>query len=129
MRIAMTRRGLSRLAAQMGAEKVGRLIAFYEGEDFGRFAALTTRLEQGEGLSTDEQAELDRIGAAYPVYEFAERMQTDLPSAMADAITFDARSRCGDEKAAALERLGLQLAPEDVPDDSADPVPAEESPS
>ena len=44
MRIAMTRRGLSRLVAQMGAEKVGRLIAFYEGEDFGRFAALTTRL-------------------------------------------------------------------------------------
>jgi hypothetical protein len=125
MRITMTRRGMSRIVARMGAAKVERLIAFYRGEDLGRFEALSRRLAQGEPLSGEAQADHDRIAAAYPIYEFAELMQADLPASMLDGLAFDELSRCVDEKAAALERIGVQDYPGEAADDSAQSGPAE----
>ena len=111
---AGTLRIMRSIAGQLGEEKVARLIAFYEGEDFVRLDALMTRTGNGTTASAEEQAEIDRIMGAYPLGEFMQAMQPSNPlfwqdESMAEIIA------CHEERDQALERLGVRTALEVQP--------------
>ena len=108
MRGTMMRRGIARIAAELGESKVERLIAFYRDEDAAEFVDLAKRIEQGETLSDAEQAAHDRIAGAYPILEFAELMRTSLMTFMLEGVTLAELGRCQREKEQALDRLGLR---------------------
>lgn len=111
----ISRSGLRFAAQQLGTTKLEQLIRFYESEDFGRAAALGSRLQAGETLPAAEQAELERIMAAYPLAEFNALLSGGMPefvAAQTDRIA--ALDRCTDTKAAALERLGVDSVGPDL---------------
>jgi hypothetical protein len=103
------RSGLRFAAQQLGRAKLEQLIRFYEGEDFRRFAALGSRLEAGETLAPAEQAELDRIMAAYPLAELNAQLMFGMPEYFAAHTEWlAALDRCTDQKQAELARLDIE---------------------
>lgn len=77
----VTLRLLRDTARGLGEEKLGRLIALYQGSDFLALSRIAERGEAGETLSDADIAEATRITAAYPVREYMEslgRAQMDL---------------------------------------------------
>ena len=105
---AISELGLRFAARQLGRAKLEQLIRFYEGEDFRRLAVLAPRMEAGQTLAAAEQAELDRILAAYPLAEFNAVLTAGMPeffAAQTDRIA--ALDRCTEDKSAALAQLGV----------------------
>lgn len=95
---------LRRAARQLGEEKLGRLIQFYEREDV---AALREMMAQGTAALSDAQrAEAARIAATYPVAEFADLLEPGPTLWRADFMREE--GRCAATRDAALERAGLR---------------------
>ena len=105
---AIARAALRRAAERLERADLERMLQFYHSEDLGRLDALGARLGAGETLGAADQAELDRIVAAYPVMAFAEAMQREMSAVVvAHAGPMEAISRCDGEKQAALQGLGV----------------------
>jgi hypothetical protein len=96
------------VARQLGDEKLGRLIAFYEGEDKARLNALMARTSQGETLPAADEAELERIMSAYPLTEFAEAFNPFNPALWQEEPLAEI-TRCENRRDEAFARLGLRL--------------------
>ena len=101
-------RAFRRIVGALGAVKTRRMIEFYSGADFPRFAALGTRQEHGERLSAVEQQTLERIFAAYPIEEFAGQLANLQQVALQDDAFVAAVTRCSLNKQAELTRRGLR---------------------
>ena len=105
---AISEAGLRFAAQQLGRAKLEQLIRFYEGEDFRRLAALTPRLEAGQTPTAADQAELERILAAYPLAEFNTILTVGMPEFFASQTDrIAALDRCTEAKDAALARLDV----------------------
>ena len=105
---AISESGLRFAAQQLGSAKLEQLIRFYEGEDVRRVVALTAQMGPGGTLPPAEQAELERILAAYPLAEFNALLTGGMPeffAAQTDRIA--ALDRCTEAKEAALARLDV----------------------
>lgn len=129
-RVQLRESGLRMVARQLGDEKLGRLIAFYESEDMARFDALMARTSQGETLSAGDQAELERIMTAYPLTEFAEAFNPFNP-ALWQEVPLAEITRCENSRDEAFARLGLRLLSDEEMamqaawEDSAEPAAGE----
>ncbi len=103
-----TRRAIRGIARELGAAKVGQLIAFYQGPDEKIFERISDAADKGQQPSAADEKEVERIMAAYPLMEWtrgvngAARLFTDDQSFM-QGIT-----RCATEKQAALSRAKLK---------------------
>jgi hypothetical protein len=95
-------------ADRLGPERLDRMIAFYEGPDFTRFAALGPDRPADKPLSAAEQAELDRLVAAYPLREFAEAMRASGDGLFTDPAIGGAFAKCAEARMAAFERAKLE---------------------
>jgi hypothetical protein len=95
-------------ADRLGPERLDRMIAFYEGPDFARFAALGPDRAADKPLSAAEKAEFDRIVAAYPLREFAEAMQASGDGLFTDPAIGAVFAKCADARAAAFQRAKLE---------------------
>jgi hypothetical protein len=95
-------------ADRLGPEHLDRMIAFYEGPDFVRFAALGPDRPADKPLSAAEQAELDRLVAAYPLREFAEAMQASGDGLFTDPSVGGVFAKCAEARTAAFERAKLE---------------------
>jgi len=95
-------------ADRLGPERLDRMIAFYEGSDFARFAALGPDRPADKPLSAAEKAELDRLAAAYPLREFAEAMQASGDGLFTDPAVGGVFAKCADTRLAAFERAKLR---------------------
>lgn len=102
--IAMMRR----IARSVGAERVERIIAFYDGEDFNRFAELTGRAEEGETLASSQLAELERIDAAYGLRSFYDAMTAQKDEIIDDKVFVQAIRACQSNAVAALAQARLK---------------------
>ena len=108
-RNAYAARALRNVAASLGSERLARLTAFYEGEDFRALDRITSRPE--EELTAQEQAERDRIISAYPIEDFVAAMQPSNPAfSMDEAMAM--LDQCERERDEALQRQGLRVSPE-----------------
>jgi len=107
-RQAATLRMARATADRLGRERLDRMIAFYEGPDFARFAALGPDRPADKPLSAAEKAELDRIVAAYPLREFAEALRAGSDSLFTDAAIGAVFARCADARMAAFARAKLE---------------------
>ncbi len=108
-RAAYGRQAVRRVAGALGEERLTRLIAFYEGEDFRTFDRLVSRPE--EELSTEEQAERGRIISAYPIEDFIAAMQPSNPAFSIDEA-MEMLDQCERERDEAFQRQGLRVSPE-----------------
>jgi hypothetical protein len=95
-------------ADRLGPERLDRMIAFYEGPDFARFAALGPDRPADKPLSAAEKAELDRLVAAYPLREFAEAMQASGDGLFTDPAVGGAFAKCAEARMAAFERAKIE---------------------
>jgi len=95
-------------ADRLGPERLDRMIAFYEGPDLARFNALVPGRPGGKALSAAEQAELDRLLAAYPLRAFAEAMQASGNAVFTDEAVGAALAKCADARLAAFKRARLK---------------------
>lgn len=95
-------------ADRLGPERLDRMIAFYEGPDFARFAALGPDRPADKPLSAAEKAELDRLTAAYPLREFAEAMQASGDGLFTDPGIGGVFAKCADARMAAFQRAKLE---------------------
>jgi hypothetical protein len=120
---AMSLTGLRMIARRLGSAGLERLTAFYQSEDLDRLEALTARLQAGEAPGEAEQAEMERIFAAYPLREFQALMQnvmTELVPTQTEALA--ALDRCDDERDAAFARLELETQSPPMPIPVAPPI-------
>ena len=106
---AATESLLRGIARRFDEAKLGRLIQFYEGEDFRNFDALMRRSNGGATPSDADRAELERIMAAYPLMEYHEGFQAAYFTLFEDPTFITALDRCSETKRAAFARLGLRL--------------------
>lgn len=94
-------------AERLGPERLDRIIAFYEGPDFPRFVALVAGSADGKRLPDAQQAELDRLVAAYPIREFGEAMQSSGGAVFTDEAIGAVFAKCADARMAAFARAKL----------------------
>jgi hypothetical protein len=100
---------MARAAAdRLGPDKLDRMIAFYEGPDFPRFAKLTAPQPDGKPLAPAGQAELNRLIAAYPLEAFAEAMQSGSNAVFLDPEVGAGFAKCADTRLAAFEKAKLK---------------------
>ena len=91
------------LPAGSTRHKLGRLIQFYEGDDFRNFEALMRRSNGGATPSDADRAELERIMAAYPLMEYHEGFQAAYFTLFEDPTFITALDRLlGSEASGAL---------------------------
>jgi hypothetical protein len=109
LRREMNGRMLRGVAAGLGEEKLGRLVRFYEGDDYHLFERLGR--EESGTLSESERAELERLLTDYPIEEYAQAISASFP-AMFDDPAMEPLIRCGLDRARAFERKGLRLFPD-----------------
>jgi len=105
---AGTLRMLRTVARDLGAEKLQRLVSFYEGPDFARFTALAARMEGQATPSAEDKTAMARLMGAYPLQAYHDRLN-DAGSIIADDDGFmTAAMKCASEQIAALEAAGLK---------------------
>ena len=95
------------VTAQLGPEKVERLISFYGSPHYQALPGFAHRAAAREKLSPSEKDELERAEAAYPIREFAlalRKTSKELTST-GDFLSYRA---CGTQQEAALERAKLR---------------------
>ncbi|HEU0133849.1 MAG TPA: hypothetical protein VFR28_03425, partial [Allosphingosinicella sp.] len=105
---AVTFRMLRTVARDLGAERLRKLISFYEGPDYAAFEALSKRMEANPAPSAEDKAALDKLMAAYPLQAFAERMGGAGETIAADQAFMSAAVKCAADRAAALQAAGLK---------------------
>jgi hypothetical protein len=96
------------VARTLGAEKLDRLVTFYEREDIAALDPIINRASSGATLSPAEQAEVERIMAAYPLADFAAEMMSFNPDFFDDALMAE-MTRCEQARDASFARLGVRL--------------------
>jgi hypothetical protein len=94
---AKTAEMLRGIARDLGQEKVERLIAFYEGPDSPRVDYLFGRIENGEELSSAEQAEVDGLLARYPIEEMLDALDALKLKIAKDRVFLDQLAACEGE--------------------------------
>jgi hypothetical protein len=105
---AGTLRMLRTVARDLGAEKLQRLVAFYEGPDFAKFSALAARMEGQATPSAEDKAAMAKLMGAYPLQAYHERLNSAGEIIAADDGFMTAATKCASEQMAALEAAGLK---------------------
>ena len=100
------------VAGKLGAEKIGRLTAFYEGGDRDRADALFERLHAGDTLPEAEQAQADALLAKYPLTEFSDAMMHAGQDLMTDQAFMDTMMACSVTREEAFDREAIRQDPE-----------------
>lgn len=98
---------LRAVAAELGPEKIERLISFYGSPHYPALRALAHRAGRGERLSAEERSELDRAEVAYPLREFELTRHAKIKALVAAGGGPDYR-RCANDGDAALAQAGLR---------------------
>lgn len=106
--IAGTTRALRTVARDLGAEKLQKLVAFYEGPAYSELAALVARMEGAAEPSEADGAALAKLMEAYPVEAFAERMNRVQDILVADSGFMSATMACAEKQVEALTAAGLK---------------------
>ena len=105
---AVTLRLFRDTAGGLGDEKLGRLIAFYQSEDFTKLRGISERGEAGETLSEAGMAEAERITSAYPVRDYMESLSRAQMALFQDEALVGTILRCEEEMRSALASRGLR---------------------
>ena len=105
---AVTLRLFRDTAGGLGDEKLGRLIAFYQSEDFTALRAISERGEAGETLSEADMAEAERITSYYPVREYMESLARAQMALFQDQALVGTILRCEEEMRSAIASRGLR---------------------
>jgi hypothetical protein len=95
------------VTAQLGAEKVERMIRFYGSPHYRVLRGFAHRATAREKLSPPEKDELERAAAAYPIREFGLAMRKATKELLSTGDLPDYRA-CGIQQEAALERAKLR---------------------
>ncbi len=99
---------LRRAAHSLGSASLERIIAFYESADYPRFNELTKLAQQGETLSPEQVAQLERMDATYGLASFYEASKAQMAAIGDDTAFTRGVMRCRSEAEAALGRLQLK---------------------
>ncbi|MET1110255.1 MAG: hypothetical protein ABWX67_01880 [Allosphingosinicella sp.] len=103
-----TLRMLRTVARDLGAERLQKIISFYEGPDYAAFAALAPRMQNNPAPSAADKAALAKLMAAYPLQAFLEQMNRAAEIVAADPAFVAAGRKCATEQMEALEAAGLK---------------------
>ena len=103
-----TMRALRGVARNFGAEKLGRLIAFYEGPDGKTFERIAVAADKGQAPSAADEKEVARIMAAYPLADWAKEVSGSGRLMQDDQAFLQGITRCATEQEAALARAKLK---------------------
>jgi hypothetical protein len=101
-------RMLRTVAAELGEEKLKRLISFYEGPDYAAFAALAERMQAKGAPSAEDNAAMAKLMGAYPLQAFMEQMNRAPEIIAADEGFMADAVKCVSEQVDALEAAGLK---------------------
>jgi hypothetical protein len=105
---AGTLRMLRTVARDLGAEKLQRLVSFYEGPDFAKFKALAARMEGQATPSAEDKAAMAKLMGAYPLQAYHDRLNAAGEIIAADDGFMTAATKCASEQMTALEAAGLK---------------------
>lgn len=105
---AGTLRMLRKVARDLGADRLQRLVAFYEGPDYAVFKSLAGRMEASPDPSAEDKAALARLMGAYPLQAFVDGMSRAPEIIAADEGFMTAATKCAEEQMNALEAAGLK---------------------
>jgi hypothetical protein len=105
---AGTLRMLRTVARGLGAEKLQKLVSFYEGPDYAAFEALGTRMESAATPSAEDKAAMAKLMAAYPLQAFLEQMNRAGEIIAADEGFMTAAMNCASQQVDALTAAGLK---------------------
>ena len=111
-RNAQTKAMLGGVARHLGEEKVGRMIRFYERDEWRVLERLSNIGEAN--LTAAERAELARLRADYPLDDFRRAMNPFTTIDRPDEL-FAAERGCGESLMAAMQRLELRIGPDPIP--------------
>ena len=103
-----TLRMLRTAAGNLGPEKLGRLIAFYEGPDSRTFARIWDDVSKRQQLSEAEIKEMTRLIFAYPLQDWQEALERSTFLLRDDRTYREAVARCGSERQAKLTSANLR---------------------
>ena len=104
VRQSSTERVFQGVAARLGTANVEALIRFYSGPDLARFGALAEKTDK----STEENAELERLLAAYPMQAMMDAMQSSGMAIFDDDAFMSAMDACDRARVAELSRANLR---------------------
>lgn len=105
----LSRATLREIARSLGDETLGRLIAFYESDDFRRLTGLVER-EGGEAaLSDGERADLEAVMSRYPLEAFSQAVTTRSMDLFAGHPLFDKMTICHAIRVRAMEEARLEF--------------------
>jgi hypothetical protein len=105
---AGTLRMLRTIARDLGAERLQKLISFYEGPDYAAFEALAARMQGKAAPSAADEAALAKLTAAYPLRAFLDRMNNAQAIIEADQGFMTAAMNCASQQVDALTAAGLK---------------------
>jgi hypothetical protein len=105
---AGTLRMLRTVGRNLGAEKLQKLVGFYEGPDYPAFKALAARMEGKAEPTVDDKAALAKYMAAYPLQAFLDQMNRAGEIISADQAFMSAAMKCASEQVDALTAAGLK---------------------
>ena len=96
------------VAGNLGAAKVRRLIAFYEGPDYAAFAALAARTEGNPAPSPKDKLAMDKLLRDYPLQALNEQLSKAGQIFAADQAFIGAAMKCATEQRDAMTTAGLK---------------------
>jgi hypothetical protein len=105
---AGTLRMLRTVGRNLGAEKLQKLVTFYEGPDYAAFRVLAARMEGNAEPTAQDKAALAKYMETYPLQAFLEQMNHAGEIIAADQGFMSAAMKCASEQADALTAAGLK---------------------
>ncbi|HEX8626457.1 MAG TPA: hypothetical protein VF782_15450 [Allosphingosinicella sp.] len=105
---AGTLRMLRTVARALGAERVQKLVSFYEGPDYAAFKALGLRMESGAVATPQDKGAMAKLMAAYPLQAFLDQMNRAGDIIAADEGFMTAAMNCASQQVDALTAAGLK---------------------
>lgn len=101
-------RMLRTVGRNLGAEKLQKLVSFYEGPDYAAFQAVAARMEGGADPSAQDKAALAKYMETYPLQAFLDQMNRAGEIIAADQGFMSAAMKCASEQVEALTAAGLK---------------------
>lgn len=105
---AGTLRMLRTVGRNLGAEKLQKLVAFYEGPDYAAFGTLAARMDGNADPTAADKAALAKYMETYPLQAFLDQMNRAGETIAADQVFMTAAMKCASEQVEALTAAGLK---------------------